>query len=199
MACVGAVYGLRMALRMTLEACDERAWESRMKRGLAVAALVLTAGFAADADVLVGGKLQDLPPRPEDLKVFDGRINMAARLVFKGTEKLATHVEKKTEIELQMGFIAKAKGGADNLRLRCKLFFVSTSNQISRVKKDQTCFEGNLAAVAGKWVAMNITTVFRPVETDQSGTAGVRVEVYDEASGAVQYFMPTYDWQGGRP
>jgi hypothetical protein len=170
-----------------------------MKSFFIAIVLTLLGMVSASADVLAGGKLRGLPPRPEDLKVFDPRINMAARLVFKGTDDLATHVKKSTRIELQMGFMVNSKAKAENVQLRCKLFFVSPSNHISKVKKDQICFEGNLAAVAGNWVSMNFTTDFRPVSTDKSGTSGVRIEVSDAETGALQYFMPTYDWQGGQP
>ena len=169
-----------------------------MKRIFASAlALALAAVVPASGDILAGGILETLEPRPEDLKVFDPRMRMAARLVFKGTENLAAHVKKPTAIELQMGFITSADVPADQVRLRCKMFFVDPKNQISHQVKDEICFSGNLGVVAGQWVAMQITTVFRPTTQDMNGTSGVRIEVTDEATGAVQYFMPTYDWQGG--
>jgi hypothetical protein len=163
-----------------------------------VLALAVIAAPMVRADTLAGGLLETLEPRPEDLKVFDPRLRMAARLVFQGTEELARDVPKAAHIDLQMGFMTSADVAADDVRLRCRVFFVNPKNHISRKARDQICFDGNLGAVAGQWVVMDISTTFRPVATDLNGTSGVRVEVTDEVSGTVQYFMPTYGWQGGQ-
>ncbi len=170
-----------------------------MKWVFVAASLALAASVSAPAaaDVLFGDPIGGMAAKPEDLRVFDDRIRMAARLVFQGTEDLAAEVPKPAHIDLQMGFMTSKDVAADDVRLRCKVFFVNPKNRISRMAKDVICFEGNLGAVAGKWVLMDLPMTFRPVATDLNGTSGVRVEVKDEISGAEQYFMPTYNWQGG--
>lgn len=166
-----------------------------MKWILLAASLALAAPAAAD--VLFGDPIGGKAAKPEHLQVFDDRMRMAARLVFQGTEDLARDVPKAAHIDLQMGFITSKGVAADDVRLRCKVFFVDPKNHISRKAKDVICFEGNLGAVAGQWVPMALDLTFRPVATDLNGTSGVRVEVKDELSKAEQYFMPTYNWQGG--
>lgn len=162
-----------------------------------VAALWAAMAAGAGADVLFGDPIGGRPPQPEDLRVFDDRMRMGARLVFEGSEDLAFEVKKPVHIELQMGFITSADVPAQDVRLRCKVFFVNPRNHISRMARDVICHEGNLGAVAGSWVPMALDLTFRPVATDLNGTSGVRIEVKDELSGAEQYFMPTYNWQGG--
>lgn len=160
-------------------------------------AMILGLATPAAADVLFGDHIGTKAPKPEHLQVFDDRIRMGARLVFEGTEDLAFDVPKPAHIDLQLGFITSADVAADDVRLRCKVFFVSPRNRISRKIKDEVCFDGNLGAVAGQWVPMALELTFRPVATDLNGTSGVRIEVKDEISGAEQYFMPTYNWQRG--
>lgn len=163
-----------------------------------VAALLIGVALPAGAEVLVGEPLGEQVASPEDLQVFDDRIRMAARLVFSGTDDLADRVDKPARIDLEMGFMTSADVAPEDVRLRCKVFFVDPGNQVSRIAKDVICYKGNLGEVAGKWVPMRLDFTFKPVTSDPKGTSGVRVEVKDQVSGEVAYFMPTYDWQGGQ-
>lgn len=153
-------------------------------------------GFALPAAAEI--RMGDMTPEPEVLKVFDDRMRMGARLVFHGTEDLAGQVDTVRKIDLQMGFITSADVARDDIRLHCTISFITPDSIAGAPVSDGTCWQGNLGDVAGQWVPMAVDLTFRPNPQDDSGTTGVRVIVTDEITGREVYFVPSFDWQGGK-
>lgn len=147
----------------------------------------------------IGPDMSHKAAQPEHLQVFDPRIRMAARIVFKGGDRLADRVTGPAVLRVEMGFITSKDVPHDTVRLRCRYLFVAPDNTSSEVMDQRLCWQGNLGDVAGQWVPMDKARFdFRPDPTDPNGTHAVHVEVTDEISGRVKVFLPSYDWQGGQ-
>jgi hypothetical protein len=173
-------------------------WTTDLARA-ALVALMLAAPAAAET-AFVGPDMSRAKAQPEDLKVFDDRMRMGARVTFKvAKDLLAREVEVETTLRLELGFITSADVAPDRVRLRCEAWFVGPDNTVGERVMNRICWQGSLGDVAGQWVPMAKGTLdFLPQAEDANGTWGVHVVVTDERTGRQQSFLPTWRWTGGQ-
>jgi hypothetical protein len=161
------------------------------------AVFMLFAGAALAATQQETFGLGPFDPVPERVVKMDEDLSIRLRIL-DSEGALATVVPEPEILQAELSFIAREGAVDREVRLICTASFMMADGYGSDdIINKRPCYRGRLSDATGVFVPLKFNLRFRPVATDQAGSSGVHVQIYDKAADKHLIIWATYDWQGG--